>query len=105
MSIIARHASRAKTNPAPVRHTVVLFDGGARRPSPWFGQGILRAVPTRRLPCTLDDVQWAAASFADPEADRRAAERELAADYADAAFNAQLAERELEVAYADRCYA
>jgi hypothetical protein len=57
-------ASRSNVNPAPVRSTVVLFDGGARRVVPNFGRGILRSLPTHRLPCQLDDLQWASQAFA-----------------------------------------
>jgi hypothetical protein len=60
-----RNRLASRVNVTPVRSTVVLFDGGARRPSPWFGSGILASKPTHRLPCTLDDLQWSAQAFAD----------------------------------------
>jgi hypothetical protein len=76
MSILNRIDRRVKARPAPVRTTVVLFDGGRRHRVPDFGKGLLRSVPGHRLPCTLADLDAVAGLFADT--DRERAEARLA---------------------------
>ena len=44
----------------------VIFDGGDKRRSPYFGAGVLRSLPSHRLDCTLADLAEAATIFAEP---------------------------------------
>jgi hypothetical protein len=76
-STTTRKQVKVRVRPAPVRSTVILFDGGRRmRPARPFGAGILKACPTHRLPCTLADLDAVAGLFAGT--DRERAEARLA---------------------------
>lgn len=79
MRSLSRIRSSAKpVLPGPTRTSRVLFDGGTRRRSPYFGRGILRSLPTYRTAYTAADAAWASQAFApsayDAELDRRAEE-------------------------------
>jgi hypothetical protein len=75
-STATRKQVKGRTRPAPVRSTVVLFDGGRRHRNPDFGKGLLRGAPAHRLPCTPADMDAVAGLFADT--DRERAEARLA---------------------------
>jgi hypothetical protein len=93
MSILNR--VNRKSKPAPVRSTVVLFDGGRRmRPARPFGAGLLPYRPATKLPCTVGDLAWASEAFAS----HSAAELDAAED----AYNEVLEQRYLESATLDR---
>jgi hypothetical protein len=61
--MICRTRIKVKNRPAPVRTTIVLFDGGRRARVPGFGAGILAYRPSAKLPCTVGDLAWAATAF------------------------------------------
>jgi hypothetical protein len=85
---------KGRTRPAPVRSTVVLFDGGRRARVPGFGEGILAYRPASKLPCTVGDLAWASEAFASSSS----AELDAAEDR----YNEILEQRYLESATLDR---
>jgi hypothetical protein len=73
---------KGRTRPAPVRDTVILFDGGRlMRPARPFGAGLLKACPAHRLPCTLADMDAVAGLFADTDRERAEARLALQEEY------------------------
>jgi hypothetical protein len=69
--------------PAPVRSTVVLFDGGRRHVVRDFGRGILRSLPTTRRTWTDADAAWAAEVFNATAYDRHVDELDHEVDATD----------------------
>jgi hypothetical protein len=72
------YRTRTKVKPAPVKSTVVLFDAGRKVKSPNFAAGILASRPMIHVPCTIEDIAFAASLFA--ESDRERAEARLAVE-------------------------
>jgi hypothetical protein len=85
---------RVKTRPAPVRTTIVLFDGSRRARVPDFGAGILAYRPASKLPCTVGDLAWASEAFASHSA--------MEVEAAEDRYNEILEQRYLESATLDR---
>ena len=85
MSIISHVRSQVNPKRERVTKTVVLFDAGRRHRSPYFGEGILRSLPSYRLPVPLSDLEWAARELnATADAyDRHVDEMALAAGWVD----------------------
>jgi hypothetical protein len=88
------HRVSRKSKPAPVRNTVVLFDGGRRHRNPSFGRGILAYRPSAKLPCLIRDLAWATEAFASHSA--------MEVDAAEARYNEIIEQRYLESAMLDR---
>jgi hypothetical protein len=85
---------KGRIRPAPVRSTIVLFDGGPRHRVPDFGAGILAYRPAAKLPCTVGDLAWATEAFASHSAEE--------VDAAEDRYDEILEMRYLESAMLDR---
>jgi hypothetical protein len=85
---------RVKDRPAPVRNTIVLFDGGRRARVPDFGAGILAYRPASKLPCSIRDLAWATEAFASHSA--------MEVEAAEDRYDEILEQRYLESAMLDR---
>jgi hypothetical protein len=80
-STIRSKQVKGRTKPAPVRNTIVLFDGGRRTRVPGFGAGILAYQPATKLPCSVGDLDAVAQMFADTDSERAEERLAIEAEY------------------------